>query len=94
MGDLDEVIKAFNASIDREERCALARTAQAMVTDLAFELPLCEFKNVCLVRGDLIDVSSLYKDATSYKGPLSEIWNLRLAQDAEESEAETSAPAE
>lgn len=76
--ELDNAIKASLATIDRESRNSLLFTAEELISSLTFEIPLCEYESVCLVQCDLVDVTSLTGDATSERGPIAEIWKIKL----------------
>ena len=76
--ELDRLIKLGTSSSDRAARRARFIDAEQLVTDLVFEIPLCEYNSAFLVRRDLVDVSTLFDAPTSEAGPLSEIWKVRL----------------
>ena len=82
--ELDRAIRLASASINRNERKSLYVTAQHVVSDLVFEIPLCEYNGAYMVRRDLVDVDTLYKSPTSLRGPLSEVWSVRLTGQDEE----------
>lgn len=88
---LDEAIKAGDSSIDRTKRNASYVTAEQIITNLSFELPLCEYNNVCLVRRDLADAATLFASPSAAKGPLSEIWNVSFVEPETDSSADESA---
>jgi|GEM_PF-2172232 len=83
---LDGVIKAGLSTIDRTVRNSAFIRAQKIVASLNFELPLCEYDSVILVRNDLVDTDTFLADATYSKPPYSEIWKVRTIQTPGESE--------
>ena len=81
--DLDKAIVSGLSSIDRDERNTMLDISQQIISSLLFEKPLCQYENVCLVRSDVVDVSTLVSDPTYSKGPLSQIWNVATLGDGE-----------
>ncbi len=75
---LDNTIRFGLASISRSSRNSYFACAAGILGNLTIEIPLCEYNNAYLVRQDLVDQSTLYQSPTPEKGPLSEIWNVRL----------------
>ena len=77
---LDNTIRSGLASVTRESRNNYFAYAAGILGNLTIEIPLCEYNNAYLVRSDLVDTSTLYQTPTPEKGPLSQIWNVRLIE--------------
>lgn len=84
--ELDRLITHGTSSIDRDERITDLTRAEELITELCFEIPLCEYEDVILVRRDIIAQSSIGKDASGSKNPLCDIWKLRYAKAYSETE--------
>ena len=83
LDDLDEAITASLSSLDRTVRCEAEATAQKIITELCFEIPLCEYNDVCLVRRGEVDPSSLASGASAAKGCLAELWKIVFTDGAD-----------
>ena len=77
---LDSTIRSGLSSISRASRNECFARAAGILGSLSVEIPLCEYNSAYLVRSDLVDTSTLYQTPTPEKGPLSEIWNVRLIE--------------
>lgn len=84
---LDKTIRAGGDAIDPDVRNNAFEKAQKIISELRFEFPLCEYNDVCLVRSDLVDEDSLFASPSSSKGPLSEIWNVKLIEKPDAAES-------
>ena len=84
--ELDKLITRGMESTDRSVRRENFVHAQEILTELCFEIPLCEYENVILVRRDIIAQGSICKDASGAKNPFSDIWHLRYAKIYSETE--------
>lgn len=74
--EVDRAIVSSSASTDREAVNASLINAERIISDLTFEIPLCEYNSVYLFDSDAVDLTSLPENMSIDHDPLSEVWKI------------------
>lgn len=79
--ELSKKIEEARESMDNSEggeRAQIYWEALDLVMELAVEFPLYQRSNLYVWNTDVINDATLFKNVTSYAGPLSKIWSAEL----------------
>ena len=81
--ELNELILAGRATLDREERCAIYERALELATSLSIEIPTYQRKNMFVYDKTVVNADTLFtgEDVTPFQSPLAYSWNVELLGD-------------
>lgn len=76
--ELDQLLVEIPMTIDFDERCAKVARSLDIVMDEAVEMPIYQRKNMLAYNPEVVDISSLPEETTTYWTYESQLWKLKL----------------